>query len=400
MECVIPDIALKKEKVTLFQKQQFPLQKQVYPFEHKKTYFDRIFILLSVYGIDVSSPGNPKKYTKVLAGVFHVVWIAVVCNAAVCFDPTDITYHSFTMIKYICSMLSWWMLYLRRHKLKTLPSDIERLKMLLRMERKPAMEKWGKFLVYFFGFIIFGPGVICCLKLWIVNQDPRFFCQYMQKITAKYGAKVLHFFMLTAFNYSSLGLPYIIMVFYCMYCVELIHVSKRLENCHSYRLKECNESQEDESYYKGSYLFLIKLVRKLESNFSSLIFFIFVNSFLEILRIESIVLMFMRGRWKLDVFVHSLYYSTIAFFSFVATITSADQVQIKVRLARKILKSFPKYASVQRCLQELKEEIACWQEMRHTSLTAWGMFKVKRDLFISITALYISYGVLIAQITG
>lgn len=206
--------------------------------------------------------------------------------------------------------------------------------------------------------------------------------------------------MLSVFNYCSLGLLYIAMVFYGMYCVDLIRVSKRLKNFRCYRFKECNESLEDENCYKGSFLFLIKLLRKLESNFSSLIFFIFVNSFLEILRIESIILMFMRGRWKFDVFVHSLYYSIIAFVSFVVTITSADQVQIKVRMARKIMKDFPKCASVQLCLQELKEELACWQEMRHTNLTAWGMFKVQRDLFISITALYISYGVLIAQITG
>lgn len=50
------------------------------------------------------------------------------------------------------------------------------------MERLPAMDKWAKCFAYFFGFIIFGPGVICCLKLWIVNKDPMFFCYYIQKI--------------------------------------------------------------------------------------------------------------------------------------------------------------------------------------------------------------------------
>ncbi|GBL80128.1 hypothetical protein AVEN_29120-1 [Araneus ventricosus] len=157
---------------------------------------------------------------------------------------------------------------------------------------------------------------------------------------------------------------------------------------------------DDEIYFKKVYLLLMNSIRKLEGAFSNLIFLLFVNSFLEILRIETVVLMYMKGHWQLDVFVHSLYYSIIAAVSFLAIIISADQAQDNIFHAKESLRGFNKvFLSVQYRLKELKEEIECWHDMRHIRLTAWGMFKVKRDLFLSIIALYISYGMLIVQFT-
>ncbi|GFT48270.1 uncharacterized protein NPIL_265051 [Nephila pilipes] len=378
-------------------------QKQSFSFSECKLLHRCICLLLMFYGIAVQIPAKKvKKYSTFLAVLFHSIWLATVSNEIACFDIADMTYHCFTLIKYLCSMLSWWIVHQKKRHLKHLTNALEHLKIELRINESRTISKWIKFFGYFFSFIIFGPGIICSIKLIIVNKNPQFFCPYLQNLNIQNGAKVLHFFLLSFFNYCSLGLPYIIMIFYCFYCAELVRFSKRLTTLRHYGVTEiCGLKEFDtERYVKKVYGLLLNTIQKLESTFSSLIFLLLVNSFLEILRIEIVILMYLKGHWKLDIFVHSLYYSTIAAVSLIFIIVSADKAQDNIDLARDNLRGFSKISSVQRSLIDLREDIEFWQDVRCIRLTAWGMFKVKRDLFLSILALYISYIVLIVQFTA
>ncbi|GIY84467.1 uncharacterized protein CEXT_57181 [Caerostris extrusa] len=110
--------------------------------------------------------------------------------------------------------------------------------------------------------------------------------------------------------------------------------------------------------------------------------------------------MYLKGHWKLDVLVHSLYYTTIAATSLLAVIISADQAQSNIKFAKQILREFDEQVPIQRSVIELREDIWCWQDSTHTHLTAWGMFKIQRDQLMSISVLVISYGVLIVQYTA
>ncbi|GFR01500.1 uncharacterized protein TNCT_90961 [Trichonephila clavata] len=182
----------------------------------------------------------------------------------------------------------------------------------------------------------------------------------------------------------------------------MIRFSKRLTSLRLYSVSEISGSEnfDEESYFKKVYRLLLTTIRNFESTFSSLIFLLFVNSFLEILRIETIVIMYLKGQWQLDVFVHSLYYSTIAAVSFVVIIICADQAQDQIDLAKVNLRGFHKIISLQCSLRGIREDIQFLQDCRCVRLTAWRMFTVKRDLFLNIIALYITYGVLIVQFTA
>lgn len=132
---------------------------------------------------------------------------------------------------------------------------------------------------------------------------------------------------------------------------------------------------------------------------SSVVFLQFVSSFLEILRIETVVFMYLKGRWKFDIIVHSLYWGFVGAFSLLAMILCADSVQEACHTARIALRDYGSSSSNRNILKFLQLQIEYLQNVKFIRLTAWGMFQVKKDLFLSILALYITYGVLIAQMS-
>lgn len=384
--------------------------------DQSKSIFDPIIVLLFAFGIDVKNrAGESRKIDTFLASFFHLVWILVAVNAVACFDDTDITYHLFTAIKYLCALFSWWILYRKRNKLLHMRDFIAALQVSLKANIGSNLPKWIYFTSWFSVFIVFGPGIICCLKLLILDEYPLFFCPYHQRMmTQKVYARILHFWLLFAFNYISRGLPFVVTIFYSFYCIELKRLAKFLERKQKQKevvpnLPDINKVLNNQNILTGDdylhngdtmnvYLSLVKLIMELENAFSSLVFLQFVNSFLEILRIETVVLMYMKGRWQFDIIIHSLYYSFVGASSFLAMILSADDVPSRFHATWIILRNDDDYFN-ERCLKSLKLQIEYLQDMRYTRLTAWGMFEVKRDLFLSIFALLISYGIIIAQIT-
>lgn len=174
------------------------------------------------------------------------------------------------------------------------------------------------FITLFSVFIVFGPGIICCLKLAITDKFPMFFCMYHQKMmTEKITARILHFWLLTGFNYISRGFPFAVAIFYTFSCIELSRLSKYLVvkvQCESDNLdRYCILSEKKYLAHlqcenaKRNFFSLLKVLNEIKNTFSGLVFLQFLNSFLEILRIETVVLMYIKGRWHFDIIVRSLY---------------------------------------------------------------------------------------------
>lgn len=374
---------------------------------HLQSDFHPIVILLFAFGINVKK--NTQKSCIFLATFFHVVWILIFINAVACFDKADVTYHIFTMIKNSCALFTWWILYKKRKELAHLINSVKRLQDALKRGCNVKMQKWIYVASAFSVFVVFGPGVICCIKLLIEDEYPLFFCSHHQSaMTQKDKARILHFWLLSGSNYASRGISYIVVIFYSFYCMELKRLSKCLENNAKRWLNpsspEIDKMLNRDSFLcpdhmKTGYLKIVKLLMEFEDAFSSVVFLQFVSSFLEILRIETVVFMYLKGRWKFDIIVHSLYWSFVGAFSFLAMILSADSVQDSCHAAGIALQDSRSTFSSETVLKSLQLQMEHLQNVRFIRLTAWGMFQIKKDLFLSIIALYVSYGVLIAQMT-
>lgn len=362
--------------------------------------------MLLAFGINIEK--SPSKLCIFLGVFFHIIWILIFINKVACFDKTDVTYHVFTLIKYLCALITWWILYKKRKEISQLISSVRRIEICLKKGCNLKLKKQILRASLFSVFVVFGPGIICCIKLAIEDEYPMFFCPHHQKVmTEKNKARILHFWLLSGFNYAGRSLSYIVTIFYSFYCMELKRLANYLETKARHILHtstyETNDIDKESLHFcddlKKVYLQLLKLLTQFDDTFSSIIFFQFVNSFLEILRIETVVFMYIKGRWQLSIIVHSMYYFFVGALSILAIILSADSAQNACHSARILLHDYKSSFSPGRFLKSFYAQIQYLQEARFARLTAWGMFQIKKDLFLSITALFLSYGILIAQIT-
>ena len=242
---------------------------------------------------------------------FHATCILVFINAVACLDKTDVTYHIFTLIKYLCTQVIWWILYEKRKELIQLILSIRKIQIFLKVSCNSKLKKRILTASMFSVFVVFGPSVICCIKLLLGDEYPMFFCPLHQSMmTQKHKARVLHFWLLSGFNYAGRSLPYIVTIFYSFYCMGLKRLAKFLERKAKYLLHLSSDGMSKFLDTKNLlftediqmvYFELLKLLARFDDIFSSV-----VNSFLEILRIETVVFMYLKGRWQFSIIVHSL----------------------------------------------------------------------------------------------
>lgn len=374
---------------------------------HLKSDFHPIVILLLAFGINVKK--NAQKICIFLAIFFHAVWILMLINAVACFDKRDVTYYVFTVIKYSCVLLTWWILYKKRKELAHLINSVKIIQGALKRSYNVQMKKWIFGACVFSVFAVFGPGAICCIKLLIEDEYPLFRCLHHQSVMAqKAKARSLHFWLLSGSNYASRGLAYVVIIFYSFYCMELKRLANLLEN--NAKRRQNTSSMEIGAVFnevnflclddiKTGYLKLVKLLMEFDHAFSSVVFLLFVSSFFEILRIETVIIMYLNNRWQFEIVLPSLYWSFVGAFSFLAIILCADSVQNACHAARIVLQDYESTFSNETILKSLQLQIVYLQDERFIRLTAWGMFQIQNDIFLSLIALYVTYGVLIAQIT-
>lgn len=270
---------------------------------HLKSDFYPIVSLLFAFGINVQK--NTKKVCIFLAILFHAVWILIFINAVACFDKMDVTYHIFTLIKHSCSLFTWWILYKKRKELAHLIITVKRIQGALKSGCDIKVKKWIFRASAFSVFVVFGPGIICCVKLLIEDEYPLFFCSHHQSaMTQKDKARILHFWLLSGSNYASRGLAYVVVIFYSFYCMELERLATFLKNNAKRLLNpssiEIGEMVNKKSFFylddiKTGYLKLVTLLMEFDDVLSSVVFLQFVSSFLEILRIETVVFMYLKG---------------------------------------------------------------------------------------------------------
>lgn len=375
---------------------------------HLKSDFHPIIILLSAFGINAKK--NAQKVYIFLAIFFHAVWIfMLVSTVACCFDKRDATFYVFTVIKYSCALLTWWILYKKRKDLAHLINSVKIIQGALKRSHNARMKKWIFGASVFSVFAVFSPGAFYCIKLLIQDKYPLFCCLHYQNVmTQKDKARSLHFLLLSGSNYATRGLAYIVIIFYSCYCMELKYLALYLKNKAKRRLNasstEIGKVFNEDNFFclddiKTCYFKLVKLLMEFENTFSSLVFLQIVSSFFEILRIETVIIRYFNNRWKFDIILPSVYWSSVGISSLLAIILSADSIQNACHAARIVLQDYGSTFSSETILKSLQLQVVYLQDKRFIRLTAWGMFQVQNDLFLSLIALYVTYGVLLAQIT-
>lgn len=333
----------------------------------------------------------------------------LVSAVACCFDKRDVTYYVFTVIKYSCALLTWWILYKKRKELTHLINSVKIIQGALKRSHNAKMKKWIFKASVFSVFAVFSPGAFYCIKLLIEDKYPLFCCLHYQNVmTQKDKARSLHFLLLSGSNYAIRGLTYIVIIFYSCYCMELKYLALYLKNKANRRLNasstEIRKVFNEDNFFclddiKACYFKLVKLLMEFENTFSNLVFLQIVSSFFEILRIETVIIRYFNNRWKFDIILPSVYWSSVGVFSLLAIILSADSIQNACHAARVVLQDYRSTFSRETILKSLQLQVVYLQIERFMRLTAWGMFQVQNDLFLTLIALYVTYGVLIVQIT-
>ncbi|GBN14773.1 hypothetical protein AVEN_82653-1 [Araneus ventricosus] len=206
-------------------------------------------------------------------------------------------------------------------------------------------------------------------------------------LPSKAARVCVYFLIQTNHQLVNWSLSYLVNLLVIFCCLELSHLIKTLT-------KKVGRSFGNELF--ETYEDLFETILMTEDTLSLICFICLMRLFMEFFRVFSLLFNFVRGKPQSASAIDAGTYGVVTGALFVAMIFAADSVQKNFQeLQRRLMKKSALNRSTQNgfCF---REQILVRNE--DAILTGWGIFELKKKLFLSTLASLITYGVLLQQL--
>ncbi|GFU48517.1 uncharacterized protein NPIL_45811 [Nephila pilipes] len=193
-------------------------------------------------------------------------------------------------------------------------------------------------------------------------------------------------------HYVDWNIHFAVVVMYCLCCSEIEQTIRNLCNNHQcFRFRDVWQR-----YYT-----IRKCLQVLEERFSLLIFIFCTRSFVEFFRVLSSFLNKTDATGVARFSVQSGAYSLVILIVFVVVIMRANNLMESYKkLCRKMTAVSEYELHPNDVLEMHRRWILLMDDKRNIGLSGWGMFYLKKKLFITAVASVVTYGVILYQFRG
>ncbi|GFR11238.1 uncharacterized protein TNCT_191701 [Trichonephila clavata] len=335
---------------------------------------------------------------KILLVAYNILWILNLASKISCFRVSFVDVNSFSLISKFLSYILWCIVYRRKAFLKHFLDEVCDLTQLIRLKDKNRLAVGLKASIALLMAAIFVKSTYTAIRILIgVRLDAiynkRDTCRIFQihlhsrseKAIAKFITRLLD-------HYVDWNIQFAVAVMYCFCCSEIERAICNL----------CNQQQWflSQDIWQRYYT-IRKCVQVLEERFSLPIFIFCMRSFVEFFRLLSHSLDRARTKGLTKFSVQSGMYSLVILVVFVVVIVRANSLMESYKkLCRKMIAVSEDVLYQNDDFEMNRRWILMMDDKCNIGLSAWGMFYLKKKLFITAVASVVSYGVILYQFRG
>ncbi|GFS70452.1 uncharacterized protein NPIL_421281 [Nephila pilipes] len=315
----------------------------------------------------------------ILALLFHVMYLWIVAFKIFCLSlKLNWGSVSATVVKVIPLSL-WWLVRLRMKKILSLVKKLELFGEEIPDRDCKKVSKLTKTVIIVATSVIFLHPIFRTLSTLIISEEVAV-CLYHELYSIGKRNRAIIFLLHELFNNCPDAVITVsIVLFFSFYCYAL---SLALQN------KRISKNQTYLVYERT-----LRIFKELENAFSPLIFLVFSHIVFEFLRIMFLIAFMLNYDNTTIIYTEFLSFFTQVTLIFL-TVLAADKAQVKANDLRVSLLAFYKTRDAVNSSGEVATLI---EDRKLLRFTAWGIFTIRKPLFLSLSAWLFAYGVILLQ---
>lgn len=333
--------------------------------------------------------------SKAFLIAFNGLWVVDITCISLCFEISSLETFIFSIVSKMLSFVAWWTIYRRRHLIQNSIRRITFVSNTITTRVRCCSGIVLRLCVCFLSLVICLPCVYAMLReLAMTHKDDSIYkrrkCSFFSvSPDSKYEMASLSFFWQLLDQHLDWSIHYAVAVLFCFCCKQLGSTIRNL----------CSKK-----HYFGThriwqrYYFIRKCLKEIEERYSFLVFIFIGRSFVEFFRV--LTFLFNKDTVHVDYIFSSItcVYSLVILTVFVSVVMSASHLLSDYKTLCERMIELPRdmYYS-EEDFEASKLFMKLLDDKDTLTLTGWGLFQLKKNLFLTAAATLISYGVLLLQ---
>ena len=355
---------------------------------HIGRYSEPFMLALLICGTSVNQASKTFASVSLIVRIFLALCFAVTSiNTITCLMDEFRSFYLFTLATKMIVLISWISINLNAENFTILLRIMEILQKKSRNKSIKVVTVLGRIAIIIFIASIIMPSIGAVSRF----STGRITCHEFWLPLTKTQQDIYHFFISIARQFTNWSVPHSATIFYSLYCIELSNRTQSLKK----RLK--NRSSLQNLEITDCYDIIVSAILKLEDSLSLAIFFVLFTNFIEMFRVFTLIIFINQSeRSRQSLPQYGLYFLQTALL-FLFLVFAADSVQINFNTFRKRLLGSPFILLNENEQVRFRKKLVMIEDREYVTLTAWGVFEIKRTLILSAIASLITYGVLLQQ---
>ncbi|KAG8190677.1 hypothetical protein JTE90_001286 [Oedothorax gibbosus] len=328
---------------------------------------------------------------KVFLIAYNGLWVVDVTSIFMCFEISSVETFIFSVVSKLLSFVAWWTVYRKRLLIQ---NSVGRITFVSNTITTRVRCCSGIILRLCVGFLIL---IICLPSVYALleglNKDRQTYKRSCGFLSV--GSDSIYFSAMSKFFWKLLNqhldwsIHYAVAVLFCFCCKQLGSTIRKLCSKKHY----FSTHRIWQRYYN-----IRKCLKEIEERYSFLVFVFIGRSFVEFFRVLTFI--FNKDAVHVD-FVFSVItcaYSLVILIVFISVVMSASHLLSDYRTLCERMIELPRdlYYS-EEDFEASKLFMKLLDDKDTMTLTGWGLFQLKKNLFLTAAATLVSYGVLLLQ---